>query len=368
MKVLHVAETIKGGVATVINELVNHQLKSENIDEINVLIPEPQADELTFTNGKIIKTFSRTGRNLKSFISLSKAFTKMVYINKPDIIHIHSTFAGFFCRLILIFSPWIKSKIVYCPHAFSFMMSTSYMKRRVFSFIEKILQFRTDKIICVSKYELEEAIRLGLDDKKLCLIYNGINNESQQKSLIPSSVKNTFTILFVGRFDYQKGFDILQEVIEKLADERIKFKLVGGYVNESETLKVKDLSTVDYYGWLPKEKIRDVYESANLLVIPSRWEGFAMVPLEAFRSKLPVLASDFPSLCEIVKEDETGFLFKNDDAQHLMEKIIEIFHLDNRDEVLSSLGENAYNIFEKSYTSDIMGDKVICLYLFLLDN
>ncbi|HGU2189508.1 TPA: glycosyltransferase, partial [Escherichia coli] len=66
---------------------------------------------------------------------------------------------------------------------------------------------------------------------------------------------------------------------------------------------------MDYAGWLSADKIRNEYKSADLIIIPSRWEGFAMVPLEAMSYGVPVIASDIGPFKEIIKHGVSGILF-----------------------------------------------------------
>lgn len=368
MKVLHVAETIKGGVATVINELVTKQLSDEYFDGVRVLVPDSQVEELVVNNEGVILTFARTGRDLLSFFQLAKKFLSTVIQFKPDVIHLHSTFSGFICRLILIFLPFLKAEVVYCPHAFSFMMSSSTFKRKLFSFVERLLQYKTKSIICVSKHEYNEALKYGLKKSKLITIYNGVSKPLTVREPEVSEVEKTdqkFTILFVGRFDYQKGYDVLCDVIREISEVKvdIRFLLVGGYVSEIKENVFPVSDSVEFLGWLPKKEVLDVYKRADLLVIPSRWEGFAMVPIEAFREGVSVLASDFPSFGEIIRNGDTGFIFKNGSVNGLYEKIMEIYSLPNREVVLSKISSNAKSDYYQFFTADIMAEKTKLVYL-----
>ncbi|WP_413729804.1 glycosyltransferase [Sodalis sp. RH22] len=154
MKVLHAAETIKGGVATVLSQLVISQLEWQEVSDLKCLIPDLQSDELQGINKKYIITFRREKRNLFSLIAFLYSFSKTVYKFKPDIIHLHSTFAGILGRVVLFFLlPFFRPKIVYCPHAFSFLMTTSKAKKNIYIFAERMLQPMTDVYICVSNFE-----------------------------------------------------------------------------------------------------------------------------------------------------------------------------------------------------------------------
>lgn len=100
MKILHVAETIKGGVATILQELINDQVCNEGKDAVFVLVPKSHSDYIQVENKDNLFFFERTGRNFKSFFHFCMAFIKLIRNNDFDVIHLHSTFAGFLCRLI----------------------------------------------------------------------------------------------------------------------------------------------------------------------------------------------------------------------------------------------------------------------------
>lgn len=170
-KVLHVAETVKGGVATVIRQLVQ---QNDEFDFYCVL-PDSQYREIGAFPAEKMKVFTRTGRNISSFISLAINYIQMVRKEKPDVIHVHSTFAGVVCRLLTpLVRMTCRPKIIYCPHAFSFLMDTSEKKKKVYAKIEKILQKNTDVIICTSEYEKRTALMAGLSPDNLTVVYNGV--------------------------------------------------------------------------------------------------------------------------------------------------------------------------------------------------
>ncbi|HBC0614731.1 TPA: glycosyltransferase, partial [Serratia marcescens] len=208
-KVLHVAETVKGGVATVIRQLVQ---QNDEFDFYCVL-PDSQYREIGAFPAEKMKVFTRTGRNISSFISLAINYIQMVRKEKPDVIHVHSTFAGVVCRLL---TPLVRitcrPKIIYCPHAFSFLMDTSEKKKKVYAKIEKILQKNTDVIICTSEYEKRTALMAGLSPDNLTVVYNGVEPPVKLPDDTNPYRQDKINILFVGRFDYQKGFDLVQRI------------------------------------------------------------------------------------------------------------------------------------------------------------
>lgn len=316
MKILHVAETIQGGVATIVDQLICVQVEQGH--HIQVLIPSDQTEHLS--QSQHIVSYKKTGRNFFSFIILAWCFFIQIFHFKPDIIHIHSSFAGAICRAILFFCPFIKVKVVYCPHSFAFMMQVSEKKKKLYSSIEKIMLLVTDQVICVGKSEYEAALYYGLNPKKLTLIYNGVNElkdvDLTQKKYLKNS---TLHILFVGRFDYQKGFDLLTQLFQYTMHLNVQFTVVGDFVH-ANTQQKSCFPHVTYTGWIPKHQLAQYYEHADLMIMPSRWEGLPMVALEAFSMGVPLFASNCPSLAEIIDKDEDGYLFENNSIESLINK------------------------------------------------
>ncbi|CAI2136827.1 Glycogen synthase [Serratia fonticola] len=351
MKILHVAETIKGGVATVIRQLV----AKKTGDELFCLIPHDQKSELSGDNEKIL-TFIRTGRNAKSFLSLASLFIRIVINDRPDVIHIHSSFAGVICRTLLMFTFFIyRPRVIYCPHAFSFLMDISTTKKKIYALLEKILQSVTDEIICVSNHEKMQAIHYGLSPKKLKVIYNGVtapvSNVDEFKSPFNS---NRVNILFVGRLDYQKGFDIVLQLADKLNDEFL-ITVIGATVHAKDTFANHPL--IDFKGWLKSDEIAPYFYFADVLIMPSRWESFGLVAVEAQSYGLPVIASNTTSLPEVVLDKKTGFLFPNEDANMLYNILIS----HNKTDWIK-MGGDCFDFYKKNFTSERMIDETYRLY------
>lgn len=303
MKIFHVAETIKGGVASVMKSLILFQVQKE---DICILIPDSQANELSSLKQCRQHYFKRTGRNIRSFLSLFKQFIYLVIKENPDIVHIHSSFAGVIARFALILLyPIRRPIIIYCPHAFSFIMPISKLKQQCYIWIEQLLQPITDKIICTSNFERQQAIACGMNKNKLQVIYNGINfvNTVSQSPYINNE---KIHLLFVGRFDQQKGYDLLLKLIKKLDKERFDLTIIGEAVHD----KVKKLnqSNVIYKGWLKYEEIIPYFQYATVLIMPSRWESFGLVAVEAQSFGLPVIANNCSSLPEVILHKKTGYL------------------------------------------------------------
>lgn len=325
MKILHVAETIQGGVASVMNHLISHQAQLSH--DICCLTPQQQADSLNIPASAKIFYFNRTGRNISSFFRLLFAFIHTYRTHKPDIIHLHSTFAGVIVRCFFLFCFSSRPVIVYCPHAFSFLIDTNRFKRRMFVALEKLLLTKTEAVICVSNYERDIAITQGFNPQKLITIYNGVPTQPDRdhapQNLAP------LKLLFVGRFDRQKGLDVLLDAFKKIDTTNMRLDIIGAPVNSTTKIPEK-YDNIIFHGWLNNIAIANFYRVANAVIVPSRWEGFAIVPLEAMSFGCSVVSSDATSLPEQVKHGETGLTFKSEDA-HELGKVLSSLTVDECD-------------------------------------
>lgn len=349
-RILHVAETIKGGVATVLRQLVS---PNDNFNFL-CLIPEEQKQELSGLSQ--IATFKRTGRNIGSLLNLAIVFYKVVKTYKPDVIHLHSTFAGVICRVIIpIFFFSSRPKVIYCPHAFSFLMKTSFFKKKVYAVIEKFLQLFTDKIICVSRYEYDEGINFGLDSRKMVVIYNSVEPPIDTSGMTsPYKSSEKINILFVGRLDYQKGFDVVMQLSDRL-DDRFHITVVGDRVHSDFSISPQENMT--FTGWLQKDLISPYFYYGDFLLMPSRWESFGLSAVEAQSYGMPVVATNCSSLPEVVREKETGFLFSPDD----IDEAYTIINSLDRD-LLNEMKKSSFKFYSENFSTEKMCNKVYSVY------
>ena len=323
LTILHAAETIRGGIATYFNEL--HPLQRETFKLVHYVVPADHRSELVEIDDRYVSLFGRTGRNFASLFRLARQTVAEVRRLKPDIVHIHSTFAGLVLRPILIFMP-SRPKIVYCPHGWAFSRQTSRVSTFATGLFERLLALRTDRIICVSNDEYRAAQRAGISDKRLSLVVNGLST-TRKKATQSKSTWNSdrLKVLFVGRLDRQKGYDLLieaAEMLKNLADIR----MIGSpVVNSRERIQLP--GNVRMLGWLDRKEIEIQLDLADLTVIPSRWEAFGFVALEAMRAKKAIVAFRAGALPEIVEDGVTGIICQPLSASALRDGLVKATEL-----------------------------------------
>lgn len=119
-------------------------------------------------------------------------------------------------------------------------------------------------------------------------------------------------ILCVGKLEQKKRFDVPIRAISMLK-ARATLTVVGSGPLQVElralTSSLGVAERVEFTGYLPDGQLRRKMEEADVAVVPSLWEGFGYVPLEAMAMGLPVIASRAGALPELVKDGVNGYLF-----------------------------------------------------------
>lgn len=358
MKILHVAETVRGGVASYLNDLFRESYSRFPDYNITLLAPDSHISDIevdklsSYVN--VVCFSKKTNRFLSGILMLVKCI-KVASMIKPDVVHLHSTFAGLFLRIPLkVLFP--KLNILYCSHGWAFDRTVIGKSKYLILLIEKFLAYFSDYIICISSHDYELAYTLGISKKKLILVQNGILDDGNI-NLEVNPVRwpeNKTRVLFVGRFDHQKGVDIFFNALRQTPNA---FAYVIGDSVLGDQKAYSSPENCSLLGWVSRDQIWSYYESADVLVISSRWEGFGLIAIEAMRSRLAVIASNVGGLKDIVINNITGYVVPPEDS----ESIAELITLTSRDE-FKKLGNAGYIRFKKNFTMSHIVDKLDLIY------
>jgi glycosyltransferase involved in cell wall biosynthesis len=171
-------------------------------------------------------------------------------------------------------------------------------------------------------------------------------------------------LIFVGRHDRQKGLDYLLDVFCGADLPGIHLHIVGAPVlgRSGGIRQTKYPSNITFYGWKSRNAVSSMIAAADALIMPSRWEGFGLVALEAMRVGKPVLASRRGALAEIVEHGRTGMHFDLDHPSELRDILFGL-----RKKNLAEMGKAARSKFLHSFTSDRLNGELIALYRNLLE-
>ena len=346
MKVVHVVEAWKGGIASYVQSLVKDQVAR---GYAVFLIADRNELDLDARDLGVEVISYNSSRNPLKLISVSSFIKEELSRISPDVVHCHSTFPGLYVRLVAR-----GLKIVYTPHGWSFYKKDVGVVRRFFyGLVERVMSSRCHKITCMSLEEINSARKLGIDANKLSLIYTGIPDLPSQ-DWRGASDDELVRVGFFGRFDFQKGFDIL-EAAAPLLKNNVELHVFGGFVRGSERLI--DSRMVNH-GWVDHASINHHISSMDAVVIPSRWEGFALTPLEAMRAGKPVLVANKSSLPEVVIHGFNGLVLSDYSPEALAGALNSLTKVDCR-----RMGENSALVYKQTFKFDVFADKVSNLYV-----
>lgn len=357
MRVLHVCESVTGGIATYLNELIPHQISLYGIENVKLIVASQQVGELTVPSS-IISTFEQLNR--KSVIAqwkMASTYKMKVAEFQPSVVHLHSTFAGFWFRLPLVFSQKQPYKVVYCSHGWAFDMQKPMWVKRIFAAIEKGLLRHTDHVVCISEHDKRSAMSFGMREEKFIVVRNTI--ELADDEIVPVSLDSKFiNFLYVGRFDKQKGFDVLAEAVRLSNNSKFRVYCIGGaVVSNTDTAECFKDPRLIALGWKQKKEVLQYMKGCDGLIVPSRWEGFGLVALEALVCGCPVFHSGAGGLPEILPNSEFSIQLE----QPIKQSLVRLFNTVDKKWLLSTK-ERLISEYTLTYTMRDLADALDEIY------
>ena len=216
MKILHVAESARGGVGSYLASCLAHQIATLGSANVRLIAPAQHREQMSLLPEGVEAPFDRSGRTLRSLFEMARVVAREVAGFRPEVIHVHSTFAGLVVRAM--YGPRRRRPaIVYCPHGWSFNVDAAAWKMTAMAMAERAMAYACDGVVAISRFEAEEAHRVGIEPRKVRLITSGI---PEAPASAPASWDDgRLKVLFVGRLDRQKGVDVLLAAVAPRQDD-----------------------------------------------------------------------------------------------------------------------------------------------------
>jgi glycosyltransferase involved in cell wall biosynthesis len=355
MRVLHVAETIQGGVGTYLNQVVPLQLTDFGAENVKVVAPTDHLLQIGNVPSGCVEGFSRPRRSARSLLAMAKAVRSVVKTFKPDLIHVHSTFGGAVVRLMY---GWRvkRPRVIYCPHGWAFDIYPAGWKRTTVEWVERLLALLCDRIVAVSGREAEQGRRIGIASSKLRTILNALSPVSPPPEG-PGWSDKRLKVLFIGRLDRQKGFDLVDAAVAGLED-RVCVRAAGSSIVGDQTAAPTS-TNIELLGWLTPGRIEAQLATCDMVVAPSRWEAFGLIALEGMRAGKPVVATHVGGLPEVVEDGVSGVLIPPENASALREAILAL-GADN--DLRQAMGNAGRQRFLAHFTISRLQDEILSLY------
>jgi len=196
--------------------------------------------------------------------------------------------------------------------------------------VEHWLANRAERLITCSSYMREHVADVyRLDEERVTVIPNGIDPSELEPVADLATLRASFAapeerlVLLVGRLVYEKGFQLALEalpgLVARLGD--VRFLVAGSGTHEAELRAQATALGLDahgsFLGWIGDDVLHSLYRIADLTVVPSIYEPFGLVALEAMASGCPCLVADTGGLREVVPSDGAGLRFRSRDPESL---------------------------------------------------
>jgi glycosyltransferase involved in cell wall biosynthesis len=231
---------------------------------------------------------------------------KQLNIIKPDIIHCHSSFAGFIGRIATL---GLNTKVFYSPHCISFMRKDiSKFKILLFKLFETVACLKPSTYIACSESE-EQAIRKALPFAKVKLLENAVDltDFTLAKASVGHSVNETIKVITVGGIRPQKGPKEYAQIATQFKNKQVEFIWIGdGDIEQKQVLLDAGVTVT---GWMSREEVIAELYKADVYVSTALWEGMPVSIIEACAAHLPVIARNCDGNKDIISSGNNGYLF-----------------------------------------------------------
>jgi glycosyltransferase involved in cell wall biosynthesis len=354
MKILHVCESLIGGPASYLEEILPYQIQQFGADNVVVLAPEGQRGSIASSIDCVVETYRRTGRDVRSILALALAIRAKIKLHDPDVVHLHSSFAGAIGRLIIRRSR-SRARIVYCAHCWAFDRPQQTIATRLYALFERKLSRRADAIVNISPHEAPLLRRAGIPLGNAKLVVSGIKDLTSPPDTVSPPSTGPMRLLFVGRLDSQKGVDLLLRDYALLEPGRATLKLVGAKIVDNRDLTIPP--DVELIGWVPREALTAMFAEFDAVVMPSRWEGMPLLAIEVLRSGRPLMCSDHGAFPYFIKNGVNGALM-NIGTPGFLDRALTVFENADR----PAMNAAARATFETMFSAERMNRDLIELY------
>lgn len=256
------------------------------------------------------------------------------YIKKQgiSIVHTHGVRANLVARLA---AKQEGKPVVTTVHSVLDYDYDSRLKAGLARIITRLTNNKTDCFIAISGAIKTDLLKMGIPEKKIELIYNGLDTDKFKTGRKPGVIREHLglkpdrpVVSMIARLHPVKGQEYFLQAARLIKDAGIKaqFLLVGeGISREKLEIMIDELGLrpdVIMPGYYPE--VEDIYAVSDIVCLPSLMEGLGLVVLEAMYFKVPVIASNVGGVPEIINSSINGLLIEPRDYRALAGAVIQV--------------------------------------------
>ncbi|MCR3757950.1 glycosyltransferase [Clostridium felsineum] len=310
MKIMNVVESFGGGVYSFLVDVCNRL--SEN-NEVVLVYSKREQTPMNFKKDfdsriKLIYLDMCRGFNITKNLKSLSVLKYIIKNEKPDIVHLHSSKAGFIGRMACRQIGFDMKNVIYNPHGFSFLQKNeNKVKRYIYYILELYASKMGGSIVGCSKGEAIEAEKIS---RRVYNINNGINTKKIDEIIFKLRDKcdlKEITIGTVGRISFQKNPKMFNEIAKMFP--KIKFIWIG----DGELRKELTSSNISVTGWRKREEVISLINILDIYIMTSLWEGLPIALLEAMYLKKTCIVSNVVGNRDVIINGKSGYIVDSKD-------------------------------------------------------
>jgi glycosyltransferase involved in cell wall biosynthesis len=285
LRVLHVIDDAASGVQSALHDWI-------------LQIPEADHHILTGSSDP-----TNTGESFSKFATVhafpdghrrrSRSVQRTVDEHSPDVVHAHSSWAGFHVRTLRHLNG---ARVVYSPHCFAFeRRDIGAARRRAFWLVEASLAVRTTAFVVVSEREARLVRRFPTRARAFQVPVQSahpVRDPPPHRSIVRD--RSRLRLVAVGRLGPQKDPAFLSRVADYCNHASIPVSITWVGDGDASMRLMLESAGITVSGWLPREKVRELMAGADALIHTAAWEGSPVVIEEALDLGKPVIARTLP--------------------------------------------------------------------------
>ena len=286
---------------------IGEKFRQEGAEVVYVLGGDGEANDKLREAGFKVHAFTGLKRDL-SLVSDFFSLLQLIWLilkEKPNVCSWHTAKIGALGRIAAMFT---FKRSYYVPHGVPFVNTPENKGYKKYQALEKILSVLPSKIIGVCEFDRNEYLRIGVPDKKLLVIRNGMLGKSNDNWTLTDKPVHFIT---AARFEDQKDYITLAAACDFLLVKNKSFSL-SIYGDGQYEQKVKNyfshfpIGTINFCGVV--SNFAEKLSEADVFILSSFWEGLPRSIIEAMACKKAVITSDVGGCAGVNKEGGTGLL------------------------------------------------------------
>jgi glycosyltransferase involved in cell wall biosynthesis len=318
LRVLHVTQSSSTGLAQVVADWAAIQV-GQGMD-VTIACPGNRLGDLApLAGARFVRWRSRRSPGPWT-LGEGVRLARLLAAERPDLVHLHTAKAGLLGRLLL------RGRVptVFSPHAWSFWAASGAVRWAAHRWEVAATRW-THVTVCVGQAELAAGRAAGIGGR-VVVVPNAVDPAEVRATASDAAAARARAttgegplVVCAARLARQKGQDVLLAAWPRIraALPTAELALVGDG-DLAESLIAAPPPGVRFTGGVPD--VRDWLAAADVVVVPSRWEGLPLIALEAMATGRSVVASAIPGLVEVV-EGSVGALVPPDDPAALAEAL-----------------------------------------------